>query len=32
MNDEEAEVMERKETEIVMDLGFKPPYPDRNYV
>lgn len=32
MNDEEAEVMERKETEIVMDLGFNPPYPDRNYV
>ena len=32
MNDEEAEVMERKETEIVMGLGFKPPYPDRNYV
>lgn len=32
MNDEEAEVMERKETEIVMNLGFKPPYPDRNYV
>lgn len=32
MDDEEAEIMERKETEIVTALGFKPPYPDRNYV
>lgn len=32
MNDDEATVMEKKETEIVMDLGFQPPYPDRNYV
>ena len=28
---EEAEVMEQRETDVLVDLGFDVPYPDRNY-
>lgn len=31
MDDEEAEVMEQRETDVLVDLGFDVPYPDRNY-
>lgn len=31
MNDEEAEIMEQKETDILVSLGFDVPYPDRSY-
>ncbi|WP_302310498.1 rRNA maturation RNase YbeY [Parasutterella excrementihominis] len=31
MNDEEAEVMEQRENDVLVDLGFDVPYPDRNY-
>lgn len=31
MTDEEAAVMEQRETDILVDLGFDVPYPDRDY-
>lgn len=32
MEEEEARVMEQRETDVLVSLGFEVPYPDRNYV